>query len=253
MRKYIFILLMFFFGCSNDPIDKLIPEASLKGSILNISIFDMETQRGKLVQGGLLINASAKVPYDIKQEEVKPTLLASIRELKKQNKDCEWIIVFLCPDGRKGVYAGRGEYREGKISIDYGVPSAKQLAEAEALKIKLADPSLKGKKDEFGIEEYDPNYDPPKLMSKKDFDQASDANDLYYKYYHILGQEDLKKARNGTKWNQDVYNNLQNTIDDRIYRMISEEMSLPEDQIRKLRSKLAKYFAIYAWGEETIQ
>lgn len=231
---YPFILLVLCFGCAEDPIDKLIPETSLNGSIQKITIFDLETQRGKIVRGGLLIIASVKVPYDLRREQVRPTLLACIKELKKRNRDCEWFNVFLCADGRDGIYAGRGEYREGKIYISYGIPSKKQLVEAEALREELAD------------------YVPPRLLSKEEFNLAADLDELYYRYDNTLAEKDLKEARDGKRWNQDVYDKLSDSRDDRIYEMIAKEVSLPDDTIRKLRRSLGTYY-IFAWGSETIQ
>lgn len=236
MRKiYPFIILLVLcFSCAEDPLDGLIPETSLNGSIQKITIFDLKTQRGKVVRGGLLITASVEVPYDIRREQVRPTLLACIKELKKRNRDCEWFNVFLCADGRVGIYAGRGEYREGTIYISYGIPSNKQLAEAEALREELDD------------------YVPPKLLSKEEFNLAADLNELYYKYDNILAEKDLKEARDGGGCNHDVYDKLSDSRDDRVYEMIAKEVSIPEDTIRKLTRSLGTYY-IFAWGSETIQ
>lgn len=81
------ILILLGAGCSSsDPIDRLIPDEALTGAIPNAEPVRIEEQHGKSVNGGFLINAQVIVPFDIKKEQVKPTLLTAIKTLK--NRGC---------------------------------------------------------------------------------------------------------------------------------------------------------------------
>ena len=57
--------------------------------------------------------------------------MGAIKGLKKQYSECEWIVVFLYPDGERskgaGIYAGRGEYTKDQVDISHWIPSQKQL------------------------------------------------------------------------------------------------------------------------------
>lgn len=229
-------LLLIISGCSDrDQFDNLFPESSLAGSYVPAKIFNVETQRKNNVKGGFSINALAEVPYDIKREQVKPALLACIRALKKKNQDCEWITVFLCAEGKKGIYAGKGEYKEGKTDISYGVPS-KELLAAE----------------KTAIEYYHLIHEPPRLLTRTEFDQASHIFDLYHKYTAVLTEEDMKKAGNGIAFDQDIYDSLMNSRSDRVFKKVTGEVNLSEAKVRKLRNGLMRYY-ILTWGNETVE
>ncbi len=208
---------------TTSPIYRLIPDASLVGACPTVKIFNIQTQHGKTVNGGMLISASVHVPYSIRRDQVKPTILACIRELKRRNKKCEWIHIFLCVEGRK-IYAGRGEYKSGEIRVSYGIPSQKQLASLEDVK----------------------------PLNRGDFDKAADISDLFYAYDGILAGQDLKKARKGKVWNQDIYNSLMDTRDARIYSMISDQLQISAFEVRRLKRCVMNYYML-TWGDEIIR
>lgn len=229
-------LLLIPCGCSDkDQVDSLIPKTDLMGSCDSVRIFDMETQQAKTIKGGFLIHALAEVPYDIKREQVKPTVLKCIQDLKHKNQGCEWITVFLCANGRKGIHAGKGEYKEGKIIISYGVPSREQLAA-----------------EKVAIEDYHLVHEPPRLLSGTEFNQAAEICDLYVKYTAILEEEDIKNASEGKIIDQDIYESLMDSRADRVFKKVAGEVNLPEVKVRKLRNNLMRYY-ILNWGDETIQ
>ena len=256
MKKSFLLTILFLvliMGCS-DPVEKLIPPEALKGALTNLNITG-KTQTGKSVKGGTLIEVFAMVPYDIKRKQLKPTLLGGIKGVKKQNSDCEWIILWLRPGKSKGagIYAGRAEYKEGKIDLYYGIPSKKQLAQSLELKNKYSDPALKGKKDEAGFDQYDPDYEAVRLLNKQDFDLGVHIRTLYYKYYKITIDKDEKTARKNKKWNSDLYRQLSATFEERVLRLVADELKLPVVEIRKMKSKILRYYDHMAWGSEIIQ
>lgn len=259
MKKlFIFIcIILLFSGCfMEDPIETLIPPELLKGAISYIDVFDIEIQTRKSINGGTLINAWAAVPYNIKREQVKPTLLSVIRELKKQNPECEWFVVWLCADGERardaGVHAGRGEYTKDQVNIGYWIPSQKQLKERLELKKQLADPALKNQQtDDLFALEYDPDYVPAKLLDKKDFDLAVKITILYYNLNKIITDQDIQASRKNKTWDSDLYRQLMVTQDGRALKMVADKLKIPEDEIRKRKSSLLRYYCM--WDGETIK
>jgi hypothetical protein len=121
-------------ACSSS-IDTLIPESSLDGALPNLNI-QFSEQTGKSVEGHRLLAAAVTVPFDIRRDQVKPTLLSIIKQIKHAEPSCEWIVAYLVPGDSTLplLQAGIATYKEGKIEIRYGVPSDKNLADYNALK-----------------------------------------------------------------------------------------------------------------------
>lgn len=132
MKKVAFYLSVFFsiLACQANGFDleKRIPDSELVGALEKIET-TFELNDGKAVKNGKQMILYGIVPASIKREQVRPTLLYFIKTMKSVNPGCEWMMVYLPPveNRRYGVYAGIGEYREGKINLSYGVPSNEHL------------------------------------------------------------------------------------------------------------------------------
>jgi hypothetical protein len=219
-------------------IDNLIPSSAVKGGLINFTVAGVEVQEGKSRNGGMLVMGRVMVPHDIKREQVKPTLLAAIKGLKDKHRKCEWIIVYAVPSYElKGssTNAGMAEYADGKIKIDYGVPSATQLA-AEVGAAKELDR---------------PDNDPLRLMSKEEFDLAVSVNEAWQDIHLKLLDEANKKAMQSRANFLKVHAQETGDIETKILKLTSQKMNLPAAKIKSLRKQLIMYYGPF-WGNETI-
>jgi hypothetical protein len=139
MRKRLFLVLFCLMLPTCGPsIDTLIPASRLDGTLPNLQIETSE-QTGKSVKGGRLLVSSVAVPYDMRSDQVKPTLLSIIKQIKQKDPSCEWIVVYLVPvdAALPLLQAGIGTYKEGRIELRTGIPSDKDLADYNALRGSL--------------------------------------------------------------------------------------------------------------------
>lgn len=239
--KFILVAVFFlvFTACSDSPIDRLIPLSATKGGLANFTVSGVEVQEGKSRNGGMLVMGQVMVPHDIKREQIKPTLLAAIKGLKDKYRKCEWIIVYAVPSYElKGssANAGMAEYAEEKIKIDYGVPSATQLA-AEA-----------GAAKELG----GPDSDPLRLMSKEEFDLAVSVNEAWQDIHLKLLDDAQKKAMQNRARYSEIYRHETKDISDaKLLKLTAKKLNLPEAKAQKLRKQLLMYYGPF-WGNETI-
>lgn len=220
------LILIAITACGSD-IEKKIPPSMTKGAVENLSL-STEEQTGKNVKGGKIIKAYGVVPFDIKREQIRPTLLAAIRVLKQNNPGCEWIWVGIVPDKSligTGRLAGRAEYKEGGLDIYYGIPSDKQMDEWNALIGKPV-------KDFSGDTTY--INDSPRLSrpDRETFDPAIKA----LKSYDRLTIESRHADR----------------IDyAALYKAASKDTGIPVKKAKTLINFMNSYYS-GAWGKETI-
>lgn len=223
--------LSVFTACSENPIDRLIPLSATKGGLANVTVSDIDVQE-KSINGGTLVSGFVAVPHDIKREQVKPTLLAAIKDLKDKYRKCEWIVVFAIPSPElkgTGIWAGKAEYVEGKIQVDYGIPSAAQIAEPIEKEFK----------------KLHSDYEPVRLMSKEDFDLAVAVNTTWQKIHVGLLDE-------ANKYSGEVYmRKVEKISDARLLKLTSQKMNLPEAKVKSLMHQLGWYYSPL-WGNETI-
>jgi len=231
MRKLITLLfiLALLCGCESR-LDKAIPQSSLAGAISNVDVNlsgqgEIATQQACANKYGwcwdpkdwTLLNADAFIPYDIKKEQVKPTLLAVLKKLEKEYPKCTTININLAPDkemAERLFLVGRLEYKDNKIIIRYGIPSDKEMAEHNAeigkfYSTKNTMFSMPGDKEKFEKND-DPRLCRPDLKT-------------YTLYKRILMIEDdikmheksaPKKSFNSTKeYYHDVSNEIRKQID----------------------------------------
>lgn len=206
-------------GCSEpkDPIDNLISETLTRGALENINI------QGNLKDENQLLDARIKVPYNIKRAQVKPTLLAAIKGLKKQHPRLSEIIILLQSGGEAPfdlgmVTPGRAVYENGKIKIEYWIPTPQQIQERIAWnKDKSPDTKLPV----------------PRLPTQKEFKAAIKAEHLFHKTYNGLPD------------------GLNNPSSEAMAR-VAQEMNTTPNMVKEYRNILFNYYKI-GWGEEIIQ
>lgn len=240
-RLIVVVCLFLFAACTDSTVDRLIPPSATNGGLANFTVSDIKVQKGKSINGGMLVSGSVLVPYDIKREQVKPTLLAAIKGLKDKYRDCEWIIVYAVPHQKltgTGINAGMAEYAERKISIAYGVPSAAQLAA----------PPIDDENKKF----LDGDYEPVKLMSKADFELAV-AVDAAWQAAHrkLLYDADQKAMQNKAGYGEIYARETAKISDAKLATLTSQEMGIPAAGVKKLRKQLLIYYGPF-WGHETM-
>lgn len=236
----VFIGTRFWNYQGENSLDKLIPPSAVKGGITNFIVSGIKVSEGKSRNGGTLVTGSVVVPYNIKRDQVKPTLLAAIKGLKDKYRKCEWIIVYAIPSQElegSGINAGMAEYAEGKIRIDYGIPSSDQIAESVGRGLK----KLSGA-----------DYEPVRLMSREDFDSAVAIDAVWQKIHLKLLDDANQKARQNMTRYADIYRRETAEISDtKLAALTSQKMSIPASQIKKLRRQLLMYYGPF-WGNETL-
>lgn len=249
MKKLCFLLLLVLFaGCSGSGhIDKLIPEEAIVGALPNLAPVDIEEQRGKSVNGGFLVNAQVLVPFDIQRDQVRPTLLAAVKTLKKRYPDCEWIVVFLTLQeslDKYTLYAGRAEYTKDGIDITYWIPSQKQLVEQEdPRKETPGDNSLFA-----GLDFSD--WEPIQPLTREEFNFAVQAAQTYQKLSQRLQDEASAAAMKDRDNYSETYRKMMENFEDRVLVLAAKDLSTRKAEVKKAQRRLLYYSA--SWGSEKI-
>ncbi|MCP3940042.1 MAG: hypothetical protein GY710_00975 [Desulfobacteraceae bacterium] len=204
------LLLSIVISCSADPIDKLISSTAMENTVFPLNIFDIQKQTAKSVNGGTLIEASVEVPYDVKRNQVRATILASLKKLKTDYPKTEWFIVYLYPAGKEtsripaAIHAGRGEYVQQEIFINYLIPSKEEIQ-------RYADKNAKS--DNYMIST-------PKLMSEQEFYKAVGIASLYYDYYKSSRDPNLS------------------------YQKAAEQLGMSKTNVKAYRANLLNYYGL---------
>jgi hypothetical protein len=223
MFRSVAVIFLFFLlsACSGSSLDKLIPDSSYEKLSLNIPL-EIETQTGKSVKGGTLLECYGIVPFDFDRNHVEMALLKAIKTVKEKTPDCEWVVVWLSPDERIkkwGFCSGHAEYKEGVISLDLASPTSEQLDEwnrrnANNLGYRLANFNKDTFKEAIGlitkyeeldkklkanervvkregypltVENYHSEEDILKLLASKDSMNLDRAKTLYHSLYKVYG------------------------------------------------------------------
>jgi len=192
----------------------------------NISVSGLmyEEQTGKAVRGGKLIRVKGIVSFDIKREQVKPSLLAVITKVRKNNPKCEWIFVVLSPGAELGKYAhhaGIADYKEGNLTIRYGIPSDKNIKEWN---------SLIGKKSKTLLGDGYYTSDGPRLYrpDKETYEKGRKITLLFDK----LSMKDTVKN------------------DDEMFALVAKQSGWSKKEVERYTKFIFSYYAPMSWGEE---
>ncbi|MGA2525940.1 MAG: hypothetical protein ABSF79_04910 [Smithellaceae bacterium] len=256
MKKLIifFLALLLFCGCESR-LDKAIPQSSLVGAVSNIDVNlegrgELKDQKGCTNKAGwcwepkdwTLLMADAFVPFDIKKEQIKPTLLAIFKRLKNEYPKCTIINIWLEPDKELAeiLYPiGSLEYHDNKMVINYGIPSDKEMEEHnsqigkfEIIKNILPMPGEKEEKIEKNEE--------PRLFRP---DQKT------YEFYKriLITAEDIKFSERKDTRKRKLFNSTKEYYAD-LSNKVSKKIDVP---IKDIENALRFMNSYYSWfGEE---
>lgn len=225
------VLYILLSSCSADPIEKLIPQSSTVGALPGITVTDITIQKGKAINGGVYVQGIIPTPYDIKKEQLKPTLIAAIKKLKYENKTCEWIGVYAQIAG--GINAGRADYIKGNIQIYYDIPTEQEL-------------------NDFNVEAIKMGMEPIRLPTKEEFDLAIAIDKVWQrikmKILDIEREEALLRQKNNKPA---VWTLTSEKLEGKILQMTAKEMNLPKEKVLQTKDLLRYY--ILSSGVENIR
>lgn len=251
MKKFLLILLLITLGAgcsSSDPIDRLIPDEALTGAIPKLEPVRIEEQREKSVNGGFLINAQVIVPFDIKREQVRPTLLAAIKTLKKKYSSCEWIVVFLTLKeslDKYTLYAGRAEYTKDGIDIAYWTPNNKQLSEQD-------DPRKDDNRDNPLLAGLDfSDWEPIRPLNREEFSFATQASSTYVEITKTLQDAAVAAATKKQDNYAEIYRKEMENFEDRALALTAKKLGAEKAEVKRSQKNLLLYYSP-AWGTERL-
>lgn len=229
----IFLLLItpLIISCESK-IDKAIPDSMLIGAVPNINV-DIKEDNYK---GGKAIIVTGIVPFGIKREQVKPSLLRILKTVAEKYPNATGIFVRLTPDadlGRYAYFAGRADYEDKSIALYYMIPSDKQIEDWNA---EIGKPS----KNPFTGDEY--IIDVPHLspLNEESFESGKKIALLYHKFNKKLHDKYIEQP-------------LKTISSKQIYQMISREANMPQKDVEYYYRFMNSYFIVgESWDKETI-
>lgn len=215
--SFVSVYLFSAIGCfdSDHPMDELISSSAIEKAV-PFTIYDTEVQEGKNVNGGVYVQGSVNVPFNISWEAVKPTALAALKKLKHQKKpESKWFKVFLVPEGKAGaplrVSVASAEFENDHITINYNILSAPEMT-------KLVEKAGNGEE----------VPDIPTFLTKKHFDAGVIISTGYNELIKL--GSDPESA----------------------YFQIADELGSDFEKVKLLRSQAINYYT-YGQEQETIQ
>lgn len=136
------VLLAGCFGASE--LERAIPASALRGAVRRAEVTDVQQHRGQKVRGDILITASATIPSESTNAQLRPTGMTLLKKLKEKYPSCEWFIVNIYDDPRAARMSHAvavAEWREGKAKVTGGIPDDREIGEYNA---RLREKAQKG-------------------------------------------------------------------------------------------------------------
>ncbi len=127
MRPWILLTFaLFIVGC-NSAADQLIPASYTSDAIQNIEtiVKELDVKDNRL-------KVTGAVPYDIKREQVIPSLLFVLKKTLKEHPSSKYIFVTLGPDMESALFGyavGSATFENKKIKILCKIPTDQQMKE----------------------------------------------------------------------------------------------------------------------------
>jgi len=160
------------YGCNERDVASKIPDSWTVGKSENIRYIEAKEDTDSL-------SIEAVVPYDIRREVLRPTLLAILKDAFKAQPQALRIWIHLYPDERLQkhcCWAGDATYEGGVITLHYNIPSDKYIADWNAEIGKPLGPVIDGKPFTFDL--------PPLFRpTAKDIDIVAQLVTLWDNYY----------------------------------------------------------------------
>lgn len=199
---------------NSHPMDKLISDKAVEKAV-PFTIYDTEIQEGKNINGGIYVQGSVKVPFNITWEAVKPTALAALRQLKTQKPESKWFKAYLIPEGKAGealqVYVAITEFVNDQIKINYTILSPAEMT-------KLVERINNGEK----------VPDIPAFLTEKHFTAAAMISFAYNKFFKETHDPDSA------------------------YEQAAGPLGSTPEKIKRLRTQAMNYY-VYGQEQEIIQ
>jgi hypothetical protein len=222
-KVLILLISLFAASCSDQTTDQssVQPQSILTSFFsraINATPIITDRQTGKTVEGGQYIRAYMQVPFDIKHDQVKTTLLAGLNELIKANKDCKWIVLWLGVGGDHtlGLYTGKGEYKDNKISIGYYTPGQGDIEGSKTVNKKT------------------PDYPILTPYTDSEFKQAYEVFSKYYNYKNSLSDQTYEQRKLMAR------------------ERMADEFKLSTEKVKKIVDKMFLYYGVSYGVEEVI-
>ncbi len=131
---------------AKDPLVELFPPEKLKGYVENVSIRIASNLKQTSINGKKSLQAEAVSPLFIPPEKLEATCLAILQGVLRQNKDFDWITIYLAEDTSLSAtsnWLAVAEYQAGKITIRGGPPTPAQCDSLQTLGITVIRPDAK--------------------------------------------------------------------------------------------------------------
>lgn len=124
---FIFGLFAILLGCRSE-----LPDSYLIGAADGVDISFHKTS-----SKDLRIEAVGIVPFNIKREQIRPTIFFVLKQLKIKYPDCKQSSIVLTPERDSNplfhfISVGSAIYKDDQISIHYGIPSDDQISKYNA-------------------------------------------------------------------------------------------------------------------------
>lgn len=219
--KVLLLQLLFVLVVSCGPnIEDKITDAQLIGAISNVNVSIKEDK----YKGGTAIIAVGVIPFDIKREQIKPTILAALKVLIRKYPDATGIFIRLAPDkdlAKYAYFAGTADYENNEITVDYKIPTDKQINDWNS---EIGKPiELEGKS--LGTN------DSPRLLrfDKKLFDIATKVTLSYHKAQKQLANKYIDQP-------------LKTASTQEIYHLVSGETGVSDKDAQYYRNLMDAYY-----------
>jgi hypothetical protein len=123
---YLIIVLLVCVSCESK-LDKAIPSSQLTDAIQNVN-YSIEEKKATT---GKILDIRGFVPFNIRRDQIRPTVLSVLKEVKIKYPEPEEIHIrfFITPELDSPGYAS---FEGGKLKITYGIPSLKEIEKHNA-------------------------------------------------------------------------------------------------------------------------
>ena len=129
-----------------DPLAELFPAEKVKGYMEGTVVRIASNLSSKSITGGAIVVAEAITPGPIPPERLGPTCLGVLKGLLQQQRNTDWICVFVAEDSALDAtsnWMAVAEYHRGQVTLRGRPPTAAQLDSLRARGMPAHRPDVK--------------------------------------------------------------------------------------------------------------